>query len=84
MSPVGDLQELEDLLLLFGREELEAERTLKHIQIQIRSLSAAGDDAGADAAADRYEHLYDQLVGIRKHIYSLETLLYSARRRQRQ
>lgn len=36
MTPAANLQELEDLLLRFGREELEAERVLKYLQSQIR------------------------------------------------
>lgn len=83
MSSIANLQELEDLLLRFGGKELEAERALNEIQLQIRQLSTAGDNEAADASAVLYDRLHDALGAIRERIYRLETQLYSARRRQR-
>lgn len=84
MSSAANLQELEELLLGLGGKELEAERALRQLQLQIRELSVAGDDAAADTAAQFYDRLQDALSAIRERIYRLETQLYSARRRLRQ
>lgn len=83
MSTNTGLHDLEDLLLRFGAKELEAERALKQLQLEIRQLSTAGDDAAAAAAEVLYDRLQDALGAIRERIYRLETQVYSKRRRQR-
>jgi hypothetical protein len=83
MSPQDQLEQLESVLLQLGRLELDAERSLERLLVQIRALFTAGDDEAGEAALKQHDNLKSTLRALREQIYKVETELYAARRRQR-
>jgi hypothetical protein len=68
MSPQDQLEQLEGVLLQLGRLELDAERSLERLLVQIRALFAAGDDEAGEAALKQHDNLKNNLRALREQI----------------
>jgi hypothetical protein len=76
------MQELEDALLLLGREEVEIEAILADLLVESRSAGLSGDYARSDLAWEKYEKLKTAKSALTERIFGVEKVLYRLRREQ--